>query len=636
MKGYAGAVAPGKRRWRVPALLIFALVIVSLLLPLALLLGYLNHFPYGYLVDERSLSVSAFGSYGHLEGDSDGVAGKYNEGLDAFTDTREQFEQQEKNNVPQVQQKDVLLNSETKENSYHGQKDIIAQPKELHQPVAGVIPDAAPNVTNSNEAVMDNAASGLSNTENGKSCQLEFGSYCLWSLEHKEVMLDTLVKRLKDQVFMARAYYPSIAKLPRQDALSRELKQSIQDHEHILSEAIVDADLPPLVEQKIQRMDQVIEKAKSCSVDCHNIDKKLRQLVDLTEDEAHFHMEQSAFLYHLGVQTMPKSHHCLSMRLTVEYFKSLPVDLDQSHTQKIGDPLLRHHVIFSRSILAASVVINSTVMNSEETGRMVFHLLTDVQNYYSMKIWFARNSYREATIHVLNYDELDRSYTFDTPLSLPEEYRVSIRNNDQPPLQIRTEYLSVFGSSHFLLPEIFKHLKKVVVLDDDVVVQRDLSSLWNLDLEGKVIGAVEFCGVRLDQLKSYLRTNQYLGSSCAWMSGLNIVDLDKWREHNVSETYQSLLQKSSSMNEASRRAAALPISLLAFKDLIHPLDRSWAVSGLGHTYGVSKGTIENAATLHYNGNMKPWLELGIPNYKTHWRKYLTKDERFMDECNVSA
>ena len=90
------------------------------------------------------------------------------------------------------------------------------------------------------------------------------------------------------------------------------------------------------------------------------------------------------------------------------------------------------------------------------------------------------------------------------------------------------------------------------------------------------------------------------------------------------------------MNEASRRAAALPISLLAFKDLIHPLDRSWAVSGLGHTYGVSKGTIENAATLHYNGNMKPWLELGIPNYKTHWRKYLTKDERFMDECNVSA
>lgn len=92
----------------------------------------------------------------------------------------------------------------------------------------------------------DNAANGVSNTENGKSCQLEFGSYCLWSLEHKEVMLDAVVKRLKDQVFMARAYYPSIAKLPRQDALSRELKQSIQDHEHILSEAIVDADLPPL------------------------------------------------------------------------------------------------------------------------------------------------------------------------------------------------------------------------------------------------------------------------------------------------------------------------------------------------------------------------------------------------------
>ncbi|KAJ0978149.1 hypothetical protein J5N97_013623 [Dioscorea zingiberensis] len=627
MKGYAGAAAPGKRRWRVPALLIFALVIVSLLLPVVLLLGYLNHFPYGYLVDERPASESAFESYGRLEGDNEGIVDKFNKDFnkkthDASTDIKEQFEQQEKDNIPQVQPKDM-----PKDNSYNKQKDITPQPKEpLDRPIDGAKPDAAPNVTNFNGG-----------TENGKSCQLEFGSYCLWSLEHKEVMLDSLVKRLKDQVFMARAYYPSITKLPRQDALSRELKQSIQDHEHILSDAIVDADLPPLVEQNIQRMDHVIEKAKSCAVDCNNIDKKLRQLVDLTEDEAHFHMKQSAFLYHLGVQTMPKSHHCLSMRLTVEYFKSLPVDIDQSHAYKIGNPLLRHHIIFSRNILAASVVINSTVMNSEETGSMVFHLLTDVQNYYSMKIWFARNSYREATIHVLNFDELlDHSYKFGTMLSLPEEYRVSIRNNDQPPVQIRTVYLSVFGSSHFLLPEIFKHLKKVVVLDDDVVVQRDLSSLWNLDMEGRVIGAVEFCGVRLDQLKSYLRTNQYIDNSCAWMSGINIVDLDKWREHNVSGTYQTLLQKLPSMNEASQMAAQLPISLLAFQDLVYPLDHSWALSGLGHTYRVSEDALENAAALHYNGNMKPWLELGIPDYKTYWRKYLTKEERFMDECNVSA
>ena len=112
-------------------------------------------------------------------------------------------------------------------------------------------------------------------------------------------------------------------------------------------------------------MDQTIAKAKSCTVDCNNVDKKLRQILDLTEDEAHFHMKQSAFLYHLGVQTMPRSLHCLSMRLTVEYFKTSLQDIERLHAQKLNNPSFQHYVLFSRNILAASATINSAVMNAE-------------------------------------------------------------------------------------------------------------------------------------------------------------------------------------------------------------------------------------------------------------------------------
>lgn len=58
-------------------------------------------------------------------------------------------------------------------------------------------------------------------------------------------MKDSMVKKLKDQLFVARAYYPSVAKLPRQDKLSRELKQNIQELERVLSESSTDGDLPP-------------------------------------------------------------------------------------------------------------------------------------------------------------------------------------------------------------------------------------------------------------------------------------------------------------------------------------------------------------------------------------------------------
>lgn len=81
--------------------------------------------------------------------------------------------------------------------------------------------------------------------ENEMICELKFGSYCLWRREQREKMEDSVVKRMKDLLFVARAYYPSIAKLPKFDKLSQEMKQNIQDFERVLSEATTDKDLPP-------------------------------------------------------------------------------------------------------------------------------------------------------------------------------------------------------------------------------------------------------------------------------------------------------------------------------------------------------------------------------------------------------
>lgn len=80
--------------------------------------------------------------------------------------------------------------------------------------------------------------------ESDKLCELTYGSYCLWRKEHKEKMKDFVVKRMKDQLYVARAYYPSIAKLPALDMLSQELKQNIQEYERVLSETTTDTDLP--------------------------------------------------------------------------------------------------------------------------------------------------------------------------------------------------------------------------------------------------------------------------------------------------------------------------------------------------------------------------------------------------------
>ena len=96
--------------------------------------------------------------------------------------------------------------------------------------------------------------------------------------------------------------------------------------------------------------------------------------------------------------------------------------------------------------------------------------------------------------------------------------------------------------------QLFSSLSKVVFLDDDIVVQTDLSPLWDIDMNGKVNGAVETCSgedkyVMSKRLKSYLNFSHPLISQnfdpneCAWAYGMNIFDLDAWRKTNISSTY---------------------------------------------------------------------------------------------------
>jgi hypothetical protein len=48
------------------------------------------------------------------------------------------------------------------------------------------------------------------------------------------------------------------------------------------------------------------KRAKSCTLDYNNVDKKLCQILHIADDEAHFHMKQSANLYNLDVHICPK------------------------------------------------------------------------------------------------------------------------------------------------------------------------------------------------------------------------------------------------------------------------------------------------------------------------------------------
>lgn len=83
------------------------------------------------------------------------------------------------------------------------------------------------------------------------------------------------------------------------------------------------------------------------------------------------------------------------------------------------------------------------------------------------------------------------------------------------------------------------------------------------------------------------------------------------------------------------KLGTLPPGLITFWNKTLPLNRSWHVLGLGYNPHVSSRDIERAAVIHYNGNMKPWLEIGLPKFRNYWSAYLDYDQPFLRECNIN-
>lgn len=81
-------------------------------------------------------------------------------------------------------------------------------------------------------------------------------------------------------------------------------------------------------------------------------------------------------------------------------------------------------------------------------------------------------------------------------------------------------------------------------------------------------------------------------------------------------------------------AGSLPIGWVTFYKHTMTLNSRWHMLGLGYESGVGRGNIERAAVIHYDGLMKPWLEIAIGKYKDYWSKHVNYDHTYLQQCNI--
>lgn len=86
-------------------------------------------------------------------------------------------------------------------------------------------------------------------------------------------------------------------------------------------------------------------------------------------------------------------------------------------------------------------------------------------------------------------------------------------------------------------------------------------------------------------------------------------------------------------NRTLWKLGTLPPGLITFYSTTKPLDKSWHVLGLGYNPSINRDEIRNAAVVHFNGNMKPWLDIAMNQFRSIWTKYVDYDNEFVQSCN---
>lgn len=455
---------------------------------------------------------------------------------------------------------------------------------------------------------------------------------------------DDMVHSLKECLVQAQVYL-GLASAQSNRRFIRELRMRVTDAQRALGGATNDSELPWNARRKLKALEETL--AKGQRLFDNNITKRLRAMVRLKEEQLKAHEKRTLFLTQVAAQTIPKSLNCLSLRLTVDYYLGNHSRREFLNKEKLEDTKLLHYAIFSDNVLGTAVVVNSTVVNAKDSSKHVFHIVTDRLNYAAFRMWFLANPPRKATIHVQSIEDfvwLNSSYS---PVlkqlgsaSMVNYYFRTRRARPDHNLKFRNpKYLSILNHLRFYLPQILPKLEKVLFLDDDVIVQKDLTDLWRLNLKGKINGAVQTCGENFHRFNRYLNfsnpiiANNFDPHACGWAFGMNIFNLTEWSKQNITDIYHHWQKLNH--NRLLWKLGSLPPGLITFWNHTFFLDRSWHVLGLGYNPNVNQKEIKRAAVIHYNGNMKPWLEIGIPKYHGYWARFLDYDQPYLRDCNFN-
>lgn len=157
---------------------------------------------------------------------------------------------------------------------------------------------------------------------------------------------------------------------------------------------------------------------------------------------------------------------------------------------------------------------------------------------------------------------------------------------------------------------------KVIYLDADIIVRKDIGELYKTDIDGYYCAGVE------DILNPYLKEKYNISPTSLYInSGVMLINLKYCREHNVSEKINEFLNTPWKIQWGDQ-----DIINFIWQNGIKSVDLTWNCAYCYNNYYEDKDyyhkMAKDPAIIHYITSRKPWIAGMNPHLKLDYFRYL--------------
>ena len=202
---------------------------------------------------------------------------------------------------------------------------------------------------------------------------------------------------------------------------------------------------------------------------------------------------------------------------------------------------------------------------------------------------------------------------------------ISVNDGQLQNFNSNIPYITSDTFSKILFPSIKHDIERVVYTDIDVVFKGDIAELFNEDLDGHIIGAVEGISHADGQDNLRLKINKLHNY---FQAGLLLIDCKKWRESSITSRCFETARSFSKLRYGDQ-----DLLNIVFANDYKKLQQKYCVIPfqLAETQSFSEDSREalrKPFIIHYAGGNKPWITSG-PLENDFWR-YAAMTDFFPD------